>query len=238
MHHYRTMVQLSNIRSHSDPKKRAGRVQRRHASRQVDILRAAAQELRKRGFSATGMREIAAAADLSPSNLYHYFKGKEDLIYFCQDRSLDLMLKALRTARRFRKTNSERLRTVIETHIHCVLDGIQGAVAHLEMESLPASLRQRLVPKRDLYENQIRRLVSKGIDSNEFVPCDAKLATRAILGAINSTIRWYRPEGSMSASDIAEQMSRFLVRGLLVNPDNGNSVSAITTGEKCFDTNS
>ena len=55
-------------------------------------MRAAARVFRARGFAAAGMRDIAVAADLSPGNLYHYFRGKEELLFFCQDQSLNRLL--------------------------------------------------------------------------------------------------------------------------------------------------
>ena len=65
---------------------------RRRDARRDEILRAAARIFRERGFEAAGMRDIALAADLSPANLYHYFKGKDELLFYCQDRALDRML--------------------------------------------------------------------------------------------------------------------------------------------------
>ena len=64
------------------------------------ILRAAARLFRERGFADTGMRDIAEAADLSAANLYHYFDGKDELLFYCQDRALDRMLDAVAAARR------------------------------------------------------------------------------------------------------------------------------------------
>ena len=80
------MVRKSNGRSSPDR-----RARRATATREA-ILRAAAGVFRDRGFAETGMREIAAAADLSPGNLYYYFKSKADILYFCQDHSVDRML--------------------------------------------------------------------------------------------------------------------------------------------------
>ena len=56
------------------------RVRRRAEARRLEILRAAGRVFRRRGFAATGMREIAAEADLSPGNIYHYFAGKHELL--------------------------------------------------------------------------------------------------------------------------------------------------------------
>ena len=71
------------------------RVQRRRDAARVAILRAAGRIFRERGFADTAMRDIAAGADLSVANLYLHFAGKDEILYFCQDRSLDLMLGAL-----------------------------------------------------------------------------------------------------------------------------------------------
>ena len=79
------MVQLSNDGSAV----RAERSRRRAEAQRLNILRAAARVFRQRGFAGAGMREIAREADLSPGNLYHYFRGKHEILFFCQDRWLD-----------------------------------------------------------------------------------------------------------------------------------------------------
>jgi AcrR family transcriptional regulator len=189
----------------------------------MGILRAAARIFRDRGFAESGMRDIAEAADLSPANLYHYFSGKDEILYFCQDRSLDLMLSALARARAGGNGLTGRLRQVLKAHAHAVLDEVEGGAAHLAVDALPDPLRRKIVAKRDRYEHALRRLVSEGIKRGEFTDCDAAVTTRAMLGAINWSATWYRPGGEWPADAVADMIASYLVRGLTAEPPSADA---------------
>src|SRR5713226_3435791 len=146
-----------------------GRLERRYLARRLEILRAAGREFRARGFAETGMREIAAAADLSPANLYNYFRGKHEILFFCQDSALDRLIANLEKTRCTKATSTERLRSVIVFHLHCVLDEVEGSAAHLLTNSIPSHLQKRLLTKRDRYEQGLRHLIAAGIRAGAFV---------------------------------------------------------------------
>jgi TetR/AcrR family transcriptional regulator len=165
------------------------------------------------------MRDIAEVAALSPANLYNYFRGKHDLLFFCQDNALDRLLAALDKVRRMRTSAAAKLRLVISSHLRCVLDEVEGSAAHLLTTALPPRQQRYLVTKRDGYEKGVRNLIAGGTRTGEFVPCDPALATRALLGALNWSVQWFSPDGPMTAEQIAEGFADYLVRGLLVKPD-------------------
>jgi AcrR family transcriptional regulator len=175
---------------------------------------------RARGFSETGMRDIADAAGLSPANLYHYFRGKDEILFYCQDRALDRMLAGISSARRLNGPVPARLHQVLSSHLQVMLDEVEGATAHLQTDALPPALRDRIVRKRDRYEHGLRALVAAGVARGECVAPDPALAARAMLGALNWTVTWFNPAGPRSASEIGEAVAAFLVRGVAARSTN------------------
>jgi len=49
----------------------------------------------------------------------------------------------------------------------------------------------------------------------EFAKADAALVTRAMLGAVNWSARWYRPDGPQTSTAVAQSLSDYLVKGLM-----------------------
>jgi len=209
------MVQVLNRNSNEALSER---VQRKNEARRLAILRAAARVFRRLGVSATGMREIAEEADLSPGNLYYYFNGKDEILLFCQERTLERLAAAVKAARVIPGSWAGRLRSVLSGHVHCLLDELEGSTAHLEVEALPEAMRAGVVQKRDAYERAVRALVAEGVKAGEFAPADPALVTRAMLGAVNWTARWYRHDGAQPVAEIAGSLADYLVRGLLPFP--------------------
>jgi AcrR family transcriptional regulator len=180
---------------------------RRDATRRA-ILRAAATTFRTRGFAGAGMRDIALVANLSAANLYHYFRGKDEILFYCQDRALDRMLAGVERARRSKGPVPDRVRQILADHIRILLDEVEGATAHLQTDALSPELRARIVRKRDRYERALRDLVAAGTVH------DPALVVRAMLGAANWTATWFKPAGPKSVDAVANETADFLVAGL------------------------
>jgi AcrR family transcriptional regulator len=183
--------------------------------RKREILLGASRVFRARGLHATRMRDIAAELGVAVGQLYYYFAGKQELLAFCQEDALAGLLELAGRVRAEEGSPEARLRRLAAEHVVLLNEGTPGSLAHLEVEALEGRWRRAIQARRDRYEAALRELVDEGIAAGVFRPLDSRVAARAILGALNWTVKWFRPDGGRSAREIGEEIAALLVRGLL-----------------------
>lgn len=186
----------------------------RATARKLEILRGAAAAFRDRGYAATSVRDIARRLRMTPGNLYYYFRNKQDLLYFCQDHSLDVLLREARRIAADPGPADAKVRALVRSQVLCLLDELHGSAGHIEFHAIPPGRLKKVIAKRDEYERLVRGMVEEAVRAGRLAGADPKLLTLAILGAVNWTARWYRPEGEWSPEAIADGFADFLVRGL------------------------
>jgi AcrR family transcriptional regulator len=182
-------------------------------TRRREILAAASRLFRERGFAATGMRDIAAALRMTAGNLYYYFENKQALLAYCQEATLDELTAGEPDDARAASTAAERLRRAIVAHVVALNESHPGSIAHLEIEALDAERRAPLLRKRKEYERRLERLIREAIVEGSFARRDPHLATLALLGALNWTVKWYREGGGKGAAQVGEEFADLFLRG-------------------------
>ena len=91
-----------------------------------------------------------------------------------------------------------------------------ASVLLLEHRSLEKKFRKRHIPKRDRYEDLWKGIIEEGVVQGDFSCDDPNLSVKAILGIANWTIMWYRPEGPLSAKEIADRSADLFLNGICV----------------------
>jgi AcrR family transcriptional regulator len=179
------------------------------------ILEAASRVFRRQGLAGTGMRDIAAELGMHVGNLYYYFEDRRDLLAFCQETTLGRLLELATRVERADADADAKLRLLIEGHVVELNEEVPGSLAHLEFEAIDDARRPAILSRREDYEDCWRRVIEEGIASRVFRRVDASTAARALLGAVNWTVKWYRPGGEHTAREIGQQFADVLVGGLL-----------------------
>jgi AcrR family transcriptional regulator len=192
------------------PRGSGGRAKRKRA----EILGSAAAAFRKRGYHGASMDRIARALRMTKGNLYYYFRDKEEILYFCHDYSVDLLLRLVDEVEAAGGCPEARLRRLVVGFVHMILDELHGTALTMDVQALSPRLLKKVVAKRDRFDQAVRRLIREGMASGAFAPGDPKLVSFALLGSVNWITRWYDPQGSARSDEIAEAFADFLLRGL------------------------
>jgi TetR/AcrR family transcriptional regulator len=187
----------------------------RTRQRRVEILKSAAAAFRRRGYHGASVGEIARDLRMTKGSLYYYFKNKEEILYFCHDYSLDILLELLARVEAEARAPDERLRQLIVAFVHMIIDELQGTALTMDLRALSPPLLRRIIAKRDLFDRGVRRILREGMERGLFVDGDPKLLTFAILGAINRITRWFDPRGPARSKQIGEAFADYLLAGLL-----------------------
>lgn len=189
----------------------------RASEKKREILEAASRVFRRKGLQASGMRDIAAELDMAVGNLYYYFRDKEDLLAFIQQTTLTGLRELAARVETLDLRADGKLWLLIVGHVTLLNEETPGSLAHLEVEALGENNRRMIQEERDAYERTFRRLIDAGISQGTFRKMDSKVAALAILGAVNWTVKWFRPDGGKPAREIGRELADLLVRGLLGN---------------------
>lgn len=197
---------------------RSGRRSARAALSLDRILAESARAFGRRGYYGTTLDEIADALGVTKAALYYHVKSKEELLFLCHQRSLDIGTEGFRQAQAQSVRPDEQLRIIIEHYIRGMTSELTGNAILLEEEALAPRHFRRIIARRDEYERRLRRVIQQGVEAGVFVACDAKLVAFAILGAVNWIPKWYKASGPRPGKEIAEAFASYLVRGLLKTP--------------------
>src|SRR6267154_1149369 len=112
-----------------------------NASTRVDILKSAAKAFRRLGYHGATVEEIAAALHMKKGNLYYYYRNKEEILLACHQYSLDRLLSLLEAVEQSDASPDQKLRRLIVSFVHTILDELHGTALFLDLEALSPAHR-------------------------------------------------------------------------------------------------
>jgi AcrR family transcriptional regulator len=185
------------------------------AARYDDILDATVTVLARRGFHQARIREIADAAQLSLAGLYHYVRGKDELVFLALARALDDLILALDRALGHARTAEDKLLALIRTHLDFALTrGAEMTVINRDYETLPEPQRSEIVRKRAEYLRRGIAILAE-LDPHRRTHEELLSATILLLGMLNgvATRPFLRtPDG---AATLANEIGALFLHGFL-----------------------
>jgi AcrR family transcriptional regulator len=179
------------------------------------VLRTAAHLFLEHGYQKSSMSMLAAQLKITKPALYYYFRNKEEILVECYRNGIAYIENLLKQTNANEGTGLRKLFMYVETYAEALVSYDFGrCVAMLdESELSPATRREVRTMKRRL-DSTLRGYVEEGIADGSIRPCNPKLVSFAIAGAINWIGSWYHPDGDLSPREIAAEYAQILTGGL------------------------
>jgi TetR/AcrR family transcriptional regulator, cholesterol catabolism regulator len=182
------------------------------------VYRIAAEIMCQKGYEGTSMNDIAEAAGLTKAGIYHYIRGKEELLFEIMTYAMDnLDQKVIAPAREIEDAE-ERLKKTVEGHTRSLLEGVGAITIVLEETSALTPAHRKIIKARKRsYFDFIRQTLEQLEAEGKLRDVNHTTAAFGLLGMILWISRWYRRDGELSADDVMKDYVNIAMNGLLKN---------------------
>lgn len=180
------------------------------------ILEAATRLFGSQGYAGTTMRDIAKDVGVLPGSLYSHIDGKESLLFAIVEDGIDRFLSLGTKADSATESPTERLHRLITDHVGVIgADPDRTLVVFHQWRYLTGQRLEIAIEKRRRYEQLITEVLEAGFASGDFDRAlNTKVTVKSLLGSLNWTAEWYRPDGPETAEQIGEHLAESIMYGL------------------------
>jgi AcrR family transcriptional regulator len=187
------------------------------SERRAELLALAANMFAERGFVSTTVRDIADAAGILSGSLYHHFDSKESMVDEILRGFLDDLFGRYQEIAAAQVSPAQTLREMVVASFESI-DRHHAEVAIFQNESKYLTqfdrfgyLADRNVQFRKLWVG----LLEEGVRAGEFRSgLDVEVVYRFIRDTVWVAVRWYRPGGTLSPREVADQYLAILLDGI------------------------
>jgi AcrR family transcriptional regulator len=185
-----------------------------------EIYRVAAQIICEKGYDATSMSEIADAVGITKAGVYHHVPGKRDLLFAIMSYGLDSLENEVITPAQAISDAEKRLRAIIINHSRLITDhstskGHPVTIVIDEVAGLMPAHRRKIDQRKRAYVDLVRETLEQLKEEGKLRNVDVTVAAFSLFGMILWLSRWYHPDGPLSPEQVADEVSKIAMAGLL-----------------------
>lgn len=176
---------------------------------------------RKRGYDATSVDQIARAASITKSSIYHHVSGKEELLARGVNHALDQLFATLDETGATTGPYVNRVLFALRRGIEIQLASLDEVSVLLRLRGNTATERKAL-ERRRAFDRRITELVEQAIEHDEIRgDLPPGLITRLLFSMANWLTEWYDPRGPLTGDDITSAITSLAYDGLHAPPASG-----------------
>lgn len=181
-----------------------------------EILRAAADLFRERGYRASTLDDIASALGMSKASLYTYFRAKEEMLASISRETMEAYTRQLDLVLRSGLPPEDKLRRIVREHVRLVITNRSFLTVFFSEEAnFPSGFARWLIARKNRYDKGVESIVADGIRRGVFRDAPPRLVVYGLLGMLNWLHKWYDPRGRWGVEEISDAFLSVVEGGLL-----------------------
>ncbi|MCZ0997470.1 TetR/AcrR family transcriptional regulator [Streptomyces mirabilis] len=170
------------------------------------LLGAALEEFRTHGYHGGSVRAIAGRVGVTLPTLYYHHGSKQGLLVALLMGSIhDVLIRARHALTEAGDQPEDQLANVVEAVTLYMAHRRRLAFLDGEIRNLEPDNRERYRAEREKLSVMLRRIVTDGVGDAGFATPYPTEAARAILSMCQAVATWYRSDGPLTETDVAQR---------------------------------
>ncbi len=178
------------------------------------LLDIAVAVFNERGYDATSMDELATRLGVTKSAIYHHVASKVELLRLALDRALDALFAVTEEPGATSGPAIDRLEHVVRGSVRVLTEQLPFVTLLLRVRG-NSPVEEAALARRREFDRIVTDLVRAAEEEGDVRPdVDPAVTSRLLFGTVNSLTEWYRPDGGLSADDLADALVATTFQGL------------------------
>lgn len=187
-------------------------------SRREELLAMAGQMFAEQGLRNTTVRDIADAAGILSGSLYHHFDSKESMVDEILRRFLDQLFTQYHEIVEADLSSRETFTRLVVASFesierdHNAVAIYQDEAKRLATQERFSYIKERNVEFRQLWLGMLERGIADGTFRSDL---NTRMVYRFMRDTVWVAVRWYRPGGTFTADEVAQQYLHIVLDGIV-----------------------
>ncbi len=178
------------------------------------ILMTASQSFNRRGIDGTSLEDITRALGATKGAFYHYLENKSELVVRCYRRAYALYERFADAATALGRNGLERGLIGLYLNTQAQAVGLAPLIQMIGATALPPAARREITGRARKLQRRFETFGKQGLADGSWREVDFDAVSQLGAGPFEWLPKWFRAEDPRAANILAQEVTRFFIRGL------------------------
>jgi len=172
----------------------------------------------QKGYKGTSLDEIASSLDVTKGAFYYHIKNKEELLYQCFNRTLDVESRLLNKAGASQATGIKKVELSLRYLFNIQFSEEGPLIRYRALPSLDEQHRKAILKATKNNSKILGTYIGEGFDDGTLRPIDVDIAQNVLSGAVEASPELANWTADIGAPEVSAAYFNLFINGLSRRP--------------------